>query len=203
MKPMCLATLPVLALLLTGTALAEPPGGGHGMGRGPMAGAGPCAGDAAAAGMRGADHMGQGMMGQGMMGQGMMGQGMMGQGMKGQGMGPGMMGQGMPGRDDMMPGRTMGAGRPGMAPTADAGPGADLLEPHYGRRVVPPLHLSADDVRRYFALRLRRHGNDRLQLGKVEAADDDTVAVEIVTSDGSLVRRFDIERSTGLIEPAG
>jgi hypothetical protein len=128
-------------------------------------------------GMMGPGMMGPGMMGQGMMGPGMMGQGMMGPGMMGQGMmGPGMMGQGMMGHGMMGPGM-MGLG--------------------FGHRVVPQQHLSTDDVRHFFEHRLERHGNERLTLGEVTQADDDTIVVEITTVDGSLVQRLEVDRHTG------
>ncbi len=100
----------------------------------------------------------------------------MGPGMMGQGMAPGMMGQGMgPG----MMGQGMG---PGMA--------------------ALPNDLSADDVRHMLEHRLAWQSNPNLKLGKVEEADADTVVAEIVTSDGSLVQRFKVDRHTGWMQPA-
>jgi len=96
--------------------------------------------------------------------------------MMGQGMAPGMMGQGMgPG----MMGQGMG---PGMA--------------------ALPNDLSADDVRHMLEHRLAWQSNPNLKLGKVEEADADTVVAEIVTSDGSLVQRFKVDRHTGWMQPA-
>jgi hypothetical protein len=138
-------------------------------------------------GMMGQD-MGPGMMGQGM-GPGMTGQGMMGQdmgpAMMGHGMGPGMMGQGMMGQD-------MG---PAMGPRTGFG-----LE---GRRVVPMVQLSTDDVRVFFERHLAALGNERLKVGKVEAVDDNTISADIVTVDDSLVESFEVDRHTGLISAAG
>jgi hypothetical protein len=118
---------------------------------------------------------GQGHMGQGhmhMMGPGMMGQGM-GPGMMGQGMGPGMMGQGMgPG---MM-------GHPGM---------------------MQPLSrdLSAEDVQHMLGHRLAWQGNPNIKVGTVNEKDDDTIVAEIVTQDGSLVQRLEVNRHTGWMRP--
>lgn len=119
--------------------------------------------------------MGSGMMGPGYgMGQGM-GPGMMGPGYgMGQGMGPGMMGRGY------------GMGR-GM------GPG-----------MMQPLRqdLSGADVRHMMEHRLAWEGNPNVKVGKVEEKDDDTIVAEIVTQDGSLVQRLEIDRHTGWMRPA-
>ncbi len=117
------------------------------------------------------------------MGPGMMGRGMMGPG-QGYGMGPGMMGSGqgygmVPGV--MPPGYGYGPERgPGMGPAID--PGEDL---------------SADDVRDRIERNLAWHGNERLMVGEVKEADEDSILADIVTKDGSLVRRFRIDRHTG------
>jgi hypothetical protein len=89
----------------------------------------------------------------------------------GQGMGAGMMGQGM---------------SPGMG-------GWSGLE---GRRVVPMMQLSTDDVRGFLERHLAAHG-------KVAAVDNDTITADIVTVDDSLVGRFSVDRHTGLISAAG
>ena len=135
--------------------------------------------------------MGQGQpMQPGMMGEGMapdmMGQGV-GPGMMGQGMGPGMMGQGM---EPGMMGQGMGSGMGGWS----------RLE---GRRVVPTMQLSTDDVRRFLERHLTALGNERLKVGNVEAMDDDTITADIVTVDDSLVESFEVDRHTGLIARAG
>jgi hypothetical protein len=125
-------------------------------------------------GMMGQD-MGSGMMmGQGMMGQGMMGPGKMGQGMMGQGMmGQGMMGQGM-----------MGQGKMGQ-----------------GMMAALPTDLSVDVVRHMLEHQLTSQGNPNLKLGKVEEKDADTIVAEIVTTNGSLVQRFQVNRHTGWMQP--
>jgi len=137
------------------------------------------------------EHMGH-MMGQGM-GPGMMGQ--MRPGMMGEEMGPGMMGEEMgPGMMGQMGPGLMG---PGMGPRMG---GLSGLE---GRRVVPMVQLSTDDVRGFLERHLEALGNERLKVGTVEALDDDTITAEIVTLDDSLVERFEVDRHTGLISAAG
>lgn len=98
--------------------------------------------------------------------------------MMGQGMGPGMMDQPM--------GPSMG--------------GWSGLE---GRRVVPMMQLSTDEVRGFLERHLEALGNERLKVGKVAAVDNDTITADIVTVDDSLVERFAVDRHTGLISAAG
>ena len=119
--------------------------------------------------------MGPGMMGQGM-GPGMMGQGM-GPGMMGQGMGPGMMGQGMgPGQQAYGPGNCPGVAAAGQ-------------------------EVTVETVTKLLEGRIAHSGNDRLKVGKVEAADDKTITAEIVTKDGSLVQKFAFDKATGRHQP--
>jgi hypothetical protein len=135
--------------------------------------------------------MGMGMMGCPMMSQMMrMHPEMMGM-MHGQmGRGGGMMGQG-PG-SGMMMGQSGGSGmmnRQG-AMSLDSG-------------VVTPIrHLSSDDVRHDFEHRLKLMGNDRLKLGAVTQTDEDTIVVEIVTVDNSLVDRFRVDRHSAAFQRA-
>ena len=123
-------------------------------------------------GMTSRAKMGHGMMGHGMrsmmqqMHRGTKGGGMMGQGMMGQG----MMGQGM-----------MGQG---------------MMGPGHGSRVVPQRDLSSDDVRHFLEHRLAMQGNPRLKVGEINEKDDDTVVADIVTTDGALVDRFEVDRHT-------
>lgn len=114
---------------------------------------------------------GTGSMGPGsMMDRGTMGPGMMMH--RGMMMGPGMMmHRGMMGRDMM----------------------------GFRGRVTPDFQLKTGDVKSYFERRLARTGNERLKLGKVTAKDKDTIIAEIVTVDNSLVRRYEIDRHTGLV----
>jgi hypothetical protein len=52
------------------------------------------------------------------------------------------------------------------------------------------------------AWRLAWHGNPNVKVGTVEAIDDDTIVAEIVTQDGSLVQRLEVDRHTGWMQPA-
>lgn len=137
--------------------------------------------------------MGHGMMGSGMMdrggdGEGRMGQGMMSRGRDGQGMtGPGMAGHPMMGHGTTGPGMTADGTRPGMGAM-------------FGTRVRPVMSISADDVRAYLDMRLKRLANKRLKLGDIKPADDDTITAEIVTVDNSLVQRLKVDRHTGAID---
>jgi hypothetical protein len=163
--------------------------------------------------------MGPGMMGQGSMGPGMMGQmpGAMGQGgmwhtgphmmspaemqqmmahmggmmgQRGHGMGSGMMGQMGPG---MMGPGMMGQGGSGMAPGM-MGPGLQ------GFRVVPTMELSTDDVRRFLERHISAHGLTRLEVGEVTQTDDETITADIVTREGSLALRLEIDAYTGFVK---
>ncbi|MEO3429579.1 hypothetical protein AAFN88_12010 [Pelagibius sp. CAU 1746] len=69
--------------------------------------------------------------------------------------------------------------------------------------VTPARHLSPDDVRDYFTHRLQRIGNDRLKLGDITQTDPDSITIEILTQDGSLVDRLNVDRHSGEIERAG
>jgi hypothetical protein len=132
----------------------------------------------------------QGMMGQGMMGHPMMNPGMMGYGMRSPGtmgygmMNPGFMGQGMMGYGMMAPG-TPQSGDPCQ----------------YGAAQAAGEDLSADDVRANLEQRLAMHGNKRLKVGDVTETDDDTIVADIVTVDGSLVQRLEIDRHTQATRP--
>ena len=149
--------------------------------------------------------MNQGMVGQGhgrgmmmqpgyggqMMGRGMMGPGqgmMMEPGMMGQGRGMGMMGQG--------PGMMMQPGDRGQM----MGPG--MMGPGGGAQAPDDLNLSADDVRNRMEAMIAWHGNENLKVGDVQETDEDTITGDIVTQDGSLVRRFQVDRNTGMMQPA-
>ncbi|MET4808194.1 hypothetical protein [Limibacillus sp. MBR-115] len=120
---------------------------------------------------------GQGQMP--MMGhQGMMGQGhmpMMGQGMMGQGHMP-MMGQGMMDQMPMMGG--------------------------YGYGQMQPLRrdLTTDEVKHMMEHRVDWAGNPNLKVGKITEQDADTIVTEIVTKDGSLVRKIEVDRHTGRMQ---
>jgi hypothetical protein len=94
-------------------------------------------------------------------------------------MGHGMMGHGM-GSGMMGQGQGMG---PGM---------------------MQPLRqdLTAADVQHMMEHRLSWQGNPNVKVGTVEEKDDDTIVAEIVTQDGSLVQRLEVDRHTGRMQPA-
>ncbi|MEO3428788.1 hypothetical protein AAFN88_08030 [Pelagibius sp. CAU 1746] len=154
-------------------------------------------------GMGGHGMMGPGMMGPGTMGPGTMGPGTMGPGMMGPGMmGPGMMGPGYAPQGDagpmMGPGgqrRGMGSGMgPGMGQGMGPGMGPGMDQ---GMMQPSPRNLTSDDVKVMLERRLAWQGNPHVKLGKVEEKDDDTILAEIVTQDGSLVQRLEVDRHSG------
>jgi hypothetical protein len=57
--------------------------------------------------------------------------------------------------------------------------------------------LSADDVKTMLERRLTWQGNPHVKLGEVTEQDDDTILAEIVTQDGSLVQRLEVDRRSG------
>ena len=103
----------------------------------------------------------------------MMGHGMMGQGNQGQ---MPMMGHGMMGQMPMMGG--------------------------YGRGQMQPLRrdLTAEEVKHMMEHRVDWAGNPNLKVGKITEKDADTIVAEIVTKDGSLVRKIDVDRHTGRMQ---
>ena len=162
---------------------------------------------------------GYGMMGHGMPGYGVARPGMMAPGVQAGPMGPGMMGPGMMGQGMMgqgmqrhwlgIPeGRWSGGPGAGPRPVDPAGPdrrAAGYAGTEMGPvAIVRPLPegLTARQVRQVFEHRLSWDGNPNLRLGEVTEADEDTITAEIVTKDGSLVRRFEVDRHTGLFRPA-
>lgn len=198
------ASTAILAAGLVIGAAKTAPAEGHGTGMmapgmmGQMQGMGP-GGPMMGPGMREPGQTAPGMMGPGMMGQmpGMMGQGAMWH------MGPHMMSPEE--MQEMMEhmGGMMGQGTgPGMI-EQDMGPGMGGWSGLEGRRVVPMLQLSTDDVRGFFERHLAALGNERLKVGKVEALGDDTITADVTTVDDSLVERFEVDRRTGVISPTG
>jgi len=112
-------------------------------------------------------------MGQGMMGQGFQGQmPMMGQGMMGQGHMP-MMGQGMMGQMPMMGGHG------------------------YGQMQPLRRDLTTDEVKHMMEHRVDWAGSPNLKVGRITEKGTDTIVTEIVTKDGSLVRKIEVDRHTG------
>lgn len=61
--------------------------------------------------------------------------------------------------------------------------------------------LTVKDVTAQLEKRLEWRGNKRLKVGKVEMTKDKTIVAEIVTVDGSLVRKIEIDPSTGMRHP--
>jgi hypothetical protein len=62
--------------------------------------------------------------------------------------------------------------------------------------------LSLDGVRHMMEHRVARTGNPNLKVGEIVEQDDDTITADVVTQDGSLVRRFMFDRHTGMMRPA-
>jgi hypothetical protein len=129
------------------------------------------------------------MMGQ--MGPGMVGPGMgqsYGPGPMGPGMGPGMMCHGMMG--------------PGMGQSYGPGPmGQGMMGQGMQRfRVVPMTHLSTDDVRQFLQRHISAHGLTHPQVGDVTQTDDETITADVVTREGSLALRLEIDAYTGFVK---
>lgn len=120
-------------------------------------------------GLAGAHTSGGGMMGQGMMGTKTMEQGMMGYGMMGQG----MMGQ-IEECEEMMEGVTEGKLQAGEA-------------------------LTQEDAVSIVENYLKKINNPNLEVGEVEETADEDYLVEIVTKDGSLVDKLEVDRLSGWI----
>lgn len=57
--------------------------------------------------------------------------------------------------------------------------------------------LSVEDVRGYMERQLGQIGNERLKVGKVESRDNQSIIAEIVTVDGSLVQRIEVDPRHG------
>ena len=102
-----------------------------------------------------------------------------------------MMARMMAMHSGMMPMMSGQMGRQMMGSSSTMGPGFGV--------VTPSQHLSVDDVRHFLEHRLERHGNDRLRIGDVKEADKDSIVAEIVTVDGSLVDRLNVDRHTGVM----
>jgi hypothetical protein len=67
--------------------------------------------------------------------------------------------------------------------------------------VQPTLDLNVDDVKSFFERWVARSGNSHIKLGKVTEKDANTIEVEIVTQDNSLVQKYDVARDTGFLHP--
>ncbi|MEO5338342.1 MAG: hypothetical protein H7841_15850 [Magnetospirillum sp. WYHS-4] len=93
----------------------------------------------------------------------------------------------------MGPGMGMMGGGPGMAM------GANQNCPRF--QAATGQEITVDSVRGFFEGRLAMHNNPNVKLGTVAQKDDKTIVAEIVTKDGSLVRRIEIDKTTGRHTP--
>jgi hypothetical protein len=100
-----------------------------------------------------------------------------------------------------------------MGPNMMAGPGmwgGPGMIGGYGPGVKGPgwntgwrdLKASTDNVNNYFDRWLAWQGNPRLKIGDVKEKDADTVVIDIVTKDNSLVQRFVVNRHNGYFQPS-
>lgn len=64
------------------------------------------------------------------------------------------------------------------------------------------LNLSTDNARTYVERWLAWQGNPRLKVGDVKEKDADSITVDIVTKDNSLVQRFVVNRHNGYFQPS-
>jgi hypothetical protein len=80
------------------------------------------------------------------------------------------------------------------------GPGM-MWGPGYGRGQNDNLNLSVNDVRGFFDRMLGYRANPHVKLGDVKVKDADTITAEIVTTNGSLVERYEIDRHSGFMHP--
>ena len=105
--------------------------------------------------------------------------------------GPGVMGPGMMYGPGYGPGMMYG---PGYGPNMMYGPGAY-------NNTQTNLNISANDAKTYFERWIATQGNPRLKVGNVKEQDADTIVVDIVTKDNSLVQRFLVNRHNGSYRP--
>jgi hypothetical protein len=104
-------------------------------------------------------------------------------------------GQGMHQGMKMGPGVHQGIKKdPGVG--QDRGLGPRML---YGWPSGEAQDISVARARGWLERKLDWHGNPRLKLGEVVAADDDTITAEIVTREGSLVQKLAIDRHSGFM----
>ncbi len=64
------------------------------------------------------------------------------------------------------------------------------------------LNLSTDNVKTNMERWLAWQGNPRLKVGDVKEKNADTVVIDIVTKDNSLVQRFAVDRHNGYFQPS-
>ncbi len=116
----------------------------------------------------------------------------------GQGQMP-MMGQGQTPMMGQAQTRMMGQGQmpmmgQGQMPMMGQGMSPGMMQPL-------AKDLSASDVQHMIEHRLAWQGNPNLKVGKVEEKDDHTIVAEIVTKEGSLVQRLEVDRHRGSMRP--
>ena len=116
--------------------------------------------------------------------------------MYGWGQGPGMM-HGWGHGPGMMHGSGYG---PGMMHGSGYGYGPGMMGPGWQGN-QGDLNISSDDAKNYFERWIATQGNSRLKVGEVKAKDADTIVVDIVTKDNSLVQRFILNRHNGSYRP--
>jgi hypothetical protein len=85
---------------------------------------------------------------------------------------------------------------PGMMGPGMMGPG--MMGPGMHGRYQYPTNPTVADVKAELEQWLASMGNPRLKLGSVKARDANTIVADIVTQDGSLVQRFEVDRNTGV-----
>lgn len=91
----------------------------------------------------------------------------------------------VPGAGTVVPGVLMGPG---------------VVMPHMMHmQQVPAGGYSKDQVRQILIRRIQSQGYSRLKIGKLEEKSADTIAAEIVTTDGALVQKLEVNRQTGLM----
>jgi hypothetical protein len=100
-------------------------------------------------------------------------------------------------------GNMMGQGYGGMGQGQGQGYGG-MGQGYGGMGMAAPLaeDLSSDGVRHMMEHRVARTGNPNLKVGEIVVQDDDTITADVVTQDGSLVRRFMVDRHTGMMRQA-
>ena len=93
-----------------------------------------------------------------------------------------------------------GPGGWGHGPGMGYGPGMGF-GPCQQQQTALAAPLSVEDVTKIFEGRMVMKRNPNVKLGQVVDQDKDTIRVDIVTKDGSLVRQIDIDKATGRRSP--
>ncbi len=79
----------------------------------------------------------------------------------------------------------------------DHGMGPGMM---HGLRVVPMMHLSPDDVRAFLQHQIAAHDLQHLNVGDVAQTDADTITADLVTENGSLALRLEVDPHTGALK---